>query len=267
MESTEVDSQVVDIDAYQMLSFINNQYTLVPQDGGGVAIIGKKGVRYDFEKWVRETVNGMLSEPPEIKVRVVQRVLEELDAKYRAPVQTIVPLYQRPPDIEPLDLNTAKAVIRTSAKVVVRNGLYIWTGGYKARHLAKAAGFRYNSIYRQWWTREDFIARKLFEYADYEARVKMGSPVVHPLMDEVNTALVQSAVRYLAGVCDWAKDLDHQGYSKSDAYVGHKLAELGALNANQATLGLRLVIRHKRQLPEWLLDGIKSLIDLPATIV
>jgi hypothetical protein len=104
----------------------------------------------------------------------------------------------------------------------------------------------------------------LFEYADYEARVEMGVAVPHGMMDDAHISLVHTAIRTVAYVCDGAKDKDHVGYSQSDAYVGHALAEKDSLTANQATLGLRLIYRHRKQLPEWMWSVLEPMFCVNA---
>jgi len=63
-------------------------------------------------------------------------------------------------------------------------------------------------------------------------------------------ALVHEGLRMLAGMCDGARQLDGAGFSKIDTHIGHSLAGAMRLTARQAVLGLRLVRKYRRQLPE-----------------
>lgn len=59
---------------------------------------------------------------------------------------------------------------------------------------------------------------------------------------------VHSALRHLAGACDGAHALDHRGFNKVDARIGHELALRPRLSPAQAALGLRIVRKYRRQL-------------------
>lgn len=145
------------------------------------------------------------------------------------------------------------------SKVVLKGGRFVWEGGYKTKELPKQSGFRWDSVSRHWWTDNPVVARNLFDFADYKSRVAMGSPAPDGIDDYKD--IVLEALRMLAGVCDYARMEDGQGFSKSDAYVGHDLASKQSLTAEQAALGLPLIRRHKRQLPEWMVAVLNPFID------
>jgi len=244
----------IEILVVRMEGFINSQYHIVTDDGRAV-IIGRNGIYTDLRQWANELVNGMLNyEPPDVRVKVAHRLIENLDAKWSAPTPSPVSLWSGPPE---LDEKQVQERIRTSARVIIENGLFVWTGGFKTKDIPKSAGFRWDKNTRKWWTSDASTARRLFKYADYTARVEMGSPDVPDRIGEF-VELIHIAVRRLAAVCDYAKDLDYAGYSKSDAYVGHGLAEKPSLDKHQAALGWRLVYRHRRQLG-WLWTALKPL--------
>jgi hypothetical protein len=147
--------------------------------------------------------------------------------------------------------------------VVFSDNLFVWTGGYKTKELPKSAGFRWDATKRRWWTDRADIARKLFDFADYDARAEMGSPVIPEGLDDYKSLVLQ-CLKYLASVCDYAKTLDYQGYSKSDTSIGHTLAAKNSLTAEQAALGLPLIRVHQCQLPEWMVSLLKPFIDAVA---
>jgi SWI/SNF-related matrix-associated actin-dependent regulator 1 of chromatin subfamily A len=61
---------------------------------------------------------------------------------------------------------------------------------------------------------------------------------------------VHAKLRFLAGICDGAQQLDGMGFNKFDARLGHSLANMGQLTARQAALGSKLVRKYRRQLGE-----------------
>lgn len=69
---------------------------------------------------------------------------------------------------------------------------------------------------------------------------------------------IHRALRIVAGMCDGARRLDGCGFSRFDTGIGHDLASRSALTARQAVLGLRLVQKYRRQLPEELLVAAKG---------
>lgn len=72
-----------------------------------------------------------------------------------------------------------------------------------------------------------------------------------------DTAL--EAMRYLAGVCDYAFTQDGMGFNKFDARNGHALASLDSLNDKQTWLALRYANKYRRQLSEALGDRFETL--------
>lgn len=67
-------------------------------------------------------------------------------------------------------------------------------------------------------------------------------------MTAERAAMIHSALRELAGVCDGARTLDGAGFSKIDVQIGISLASAPRLSARQAALGLKLVRKYRRQL-------------------
>jgi len=61
-------------------------------------------------------------------------------------------------------------------------------------------------------------------------------------------AAIHTALKMLAGVCNWASTFDGIGFNKIDAQIGHSLAESARLTAKQAALGKRIVRKYRRQL-------------------
>lgn len=71
-----------------------------------------------------------------------------------------------------------------------------------------------------------------------------------PGLSPATIALVHQGLQMLAGVCDGARRLDGAGFSKIDTHIGRSLAGALRLTPKQAVLGLRLIRKYKRQLPE-----------------
>jgi SWI/SNF-related matrix-associated actin-dependent regulator 1 of chromatin subfamily A len=62
---------------------------------------------------------------------------------------------------------------------------------------------------------------------------------------------VQGALRQLAFMdVDHASEWNGQGFNKLDSRIGHDLAERGSLTPKQAALGMRLVKKYSKQLPD-----------------
>lgn len=58
----------------------------------------------------------------------------------------------------------------------------------------------------------------------------------------------------IAGVCNGARTWDGAGFNKMDTRIGKSLAEQRSLSPKQSLLGLRLVTRYRKQLPEELVN-------------
>ncbi len=71
-------------------------------------------------------------------------------------------------------------------------------------------------------------------------------PDAHP----DDAALVHDCLRYLAGRCDKARELDDRGFNRFDATIGHSLANAPTLSARQYAAGLKLLWKYHRQLGE-----------------
>lgn len=75
-----------------------------------------------------------------------------------------------------------------------------------------------------------------------------------PAFTPVQVSAIHASLRILAGMdMDRAAELNGVGYNKLDTDLGHSLAGATRLTQRQAVLGLRLVRRYRRQLPEGLL--------------
>jgi hypothetical protein len=59
---------------------------------------------------------------------------------------------------------------------------------------------------------------------------------------------IHAKLKYLASMCDGARELDGVGFSRIDANIGHSLAGAIELTPKQAVLGRRLVHKYRRQL-------------------
>lgn len=68
---------------------------------------------------------------------------------------------------------------------------------------------------------------------------------------------VHEALKFLSARCDHARAIDGQGFNKIDAQFGHALAGSPSLTAKQATFGLRMVRKYRRQLPTELIAALK----------
>jgi len=83
---------------------------------------------------------------------------------------------------------------------------------------------------------------------------------------------VQRALRYLAGVCDYANKKDERGFNVFDADFGHSLASQPFLTSGQEAAAMKMLRKYKKQLEE---AGIKlefeadtqPTIDKPCDIV
>jgi len=65
---------------------------------------------------------------------------------------------------------------------------------------------------------------------------------------------VQKALRYLAGVCDYANKKDERGFNAFDADFGHSLASQPFLTTGQEAAATKMLRKYKKQLEE---AGIK----------
>ena len=149
-----------------------------------------------------------------------------------------------------LYINPKKGKNRTAdgSHVIMRDGHYTWTGGYDTRGVPRQAGFVWDREKKYWWTDDPAIARQLFDFADYDAKVEMGSPIVPEGLGKYKEIILEG-VQYLADCCDYAVKLDYMGYSKGDTHLGHSLATKSELTAEQAALCLPLLSIHRYQLP------------------
>lgn len=63
-------------------------------------------------------------------------------------------------------------------------------------------------------------------------------------------AAIHEGLQIIAGCCDGARELDGAGFSRIDSGIGKSLAQQGNLTARQAALGLRLLTKYRRQVPD-----------------
>ncbi|MFA5238411.1 MAG: hypothetical protein WC476_01710, partial [Phycisphaerae bacterium] len=62
--------------------------------------------------------------------------------------------------------------------------------------------------------------------------------------------LIHAGIQAIAGMCDYARDLDGVGFNKFDANIGHSLAGFDQLTPKQAVLAKKLCRKYQRQIPE-----------------
>ena len=73
----------------------------------------------------------------------------------------------------------------------------------------------------------------------------------------VPSSVVIEALKFLAARCDGARSLDGQGFNKMDADFGRDLASQTFLTPRQSEVGLKLVRKYSKQLPERLKERLK----------
>lgn len=81
---------------------------------------------------------------------------------------------------------------------------------------------------------------------------------IKPAMPEEQKAAVHHCLQILAGMCDGALKRDEAGFNGSDTRYGKFLASLDKLSDRQAEIGLKIVPKYHRQLPEELLQQAKG---------
>lgn len=69
-------------------------------------------------------------------------------------------------------------------------------------------------------------------------------------LDMLQIQAIHSGLRMLAQMCDGAQQIDGMGFNKLDSSIGKSLAYQQRLTAKQAVLGMKLVNKYRRQLPE-----------------
>lgn len=116
-------------------------------------------------------------------------------------------------------------------------------------------------ILRTWLAKEGTI-HKILD-AQPEAKdagsklVENVTPVPKTLMKDIpNQEDIHRAIRIVASHCDGAQAEDGMGFNKLDTNFGKSLAEQDSLTIRQAEVGLRMVRKYRRQLPD---DLVKSL--------
>ena len=67
-------------------------------------------------------------------------------------------------------------------------------------------------------------------------------------MEKTTKDLILRAAQYLAGVCDFARNLDGQGYNAADTILGHSLAMASELEDDEAELAYSILCKYQRQL-------------------
>lgn len=89
------------------------------------------------------------------------------------------------------------------------------------------------------------------------SRRRQRSPAELVPATEAQIPAVHAALQFLSARCDHARAIDGQGFNKMDAQFGHDLAGRPRLTVKQATFGLRMVTKYRRQLPDALLAALK----------
>lgn len=72
-------------------------------------------------------------------------------------------------------------------------------------------------------------------------------------LTQIQIQAVHLGLQMLAGICDGAHSLDGAGFNKFDTAIGKSLAERHSLSPKQGALGMKLVRKYRRQLPETVL--------------
>lgn len=93
-------------------------------------------------------------------------------------------------------------------------------------------------------------------------RDRIGQIANRLLVEDIN--LIHSSLKWIAGLCDGARQLDNVGFNKVDSYMGKSLAQRTNLSNRQAALGLIIVIKYRRQLGTEVSDRLRSLLVVPA---
>lgn len=83
--------------------------------------------------------------------------------------------------------------------------------------------------------------------------LKLEGPLSNQQVEAIHTAM-----KMLAGVCDYANALDNRGFNKLDAEFGHSLANAPFLSQRQAGYAAKLANKYRRQLPKELLEAIQQ---------
>jgi len=145
--------------------------------------------------------------------------------------------------------------------IVMRDGHYTWTGGFRTKDVPKQAGFKWDGAKKYWWTDDPAIARQLFDFADYDAKVEMGAPKIPEGIGRYKEVVLEG-LQYLADRCDYAEKLDYMGYSKGDTHLGHALSTKSELTPEQAALGIPMLSIHRYQLPEHIYNTLKPFFSV-----
>lgn len=74
-------------------------------------------------------------------------------------------------------------------------------------------------------------------------------------------SVIHESLRFISTLCDGARSKDGLGWSKIDREIGSSLANSNRLTQRQAYLGLKLVKRHAKQLPDELKNKIQAILD------
>jgi SWI/SNF-related matrix-associated actin-dependent regulator 1 of chromatin subfamily A len=100
---------------------------------------------------------------------------------------------------------------------------------------------------------------KVAEASEMEVPGRAVSVVRQEIADEAakltpaQIKAVSVGLKLLASYCDGARTLDGAGFSKVDVAIGKDLANRLFLSPKQAALGLRIISKYRRQLPDGLL--------------
>lgn len=115
---------------------------------------------------------------------------------------------------------------------------------YEKRHLAKQAGFLWDTTDRTWYTYNKEIAVQFREYADKDTKNVIGFVTFTPEMRDK----ILLALREVAFKCDWATTKDGHGFNKADVKTGKALAFQPVLNDQQAYIAKKILRKYKRQI-------------------
>jgi SWI/SNF-related matrix-associated actin-dependent regulator 1 of chromatin subfamily A len=85
---------------------------------------------------------------------------------------------------------------------------------------------------------------------------KAEETVAASALPQEQVALIHTATKLLAGMCDGAYTIDGAGFNRMDTVFGHSLANAPFLSQKQAQYARKMVRKYKRQLPEELYTTI-----------
>jgi hypothetical protein len=80
-------------------------------------------------------------------------------------------------------------------------------------------------------------------------------------LTNIDLEIIHLAIKEIQLLCDGAKHLDGCGFNKADAEFGKILASTKFLTRKQAAVGLRMIIKYKRQLRAVIVMNLLDIIE------